>query len=101
MLHSDFRSLRSIFWEQLLEKKEEKYVILWDNFETETNRIVFPGFLDSLLIFAYLKLFSVDVNSDDLNEDHKNPYKLKPIKLWKEWLSIVQSHEIGQFDVSL
>lgn len=78
------RSLRPIFREQPPERKEEKYVTLWDNFEAKANRDIFPDFLDTLLLYANLKLFSRDMNSDDLNKGHRNSCKMKLVKFWKE-----------------
>ena len=60
--------------------KEEKYATLRGSFENKADRVIFPGLLDTLLIYANLKLFSGEVNSADLKEGHKNPCKMKPIE---------------------
>jgi hypothetical protein len=56
-------------------REGKKHATLWGNFETRANR--FPGHLP---IYANLKLFSGELNSDDLNEGLKNPYKMKLIE---------------------
>lgn len=39
--------------------------------------VIFSDFLDTLLVYANLELFWVEVSARDLNEDHKEPCKTK------------------------
>lgn len=77
MPQPDFGSLRPISWEQPSERKEEKYATLWGNLEAKAGGSYFSDFLDTLLVYANLELFWVEVSASDLNEDQKECCKMK------------------------
>lgn len=62
--------------------------------------VIFPDFLDTLLVYANLELFWMEVSTNDLNEDHKEPCKMKSENSARNDLAYF-SQEIGQAVVNL
>lgn len=100
MPQPDFGSLRPISREQPLERKEGKYATLWGNLETKAGGSYFPRFPRHFAVYANLELFWVEVSANDLNEDRKEPCKMKAGKSERHDLAY-SSQEIGQAVVSL
>lgn len=97
----DFGSLRSISWEQPLERKEEKHATLWGNLETKAGGSYFPRFPRH---FACLCKPGIVLGGSERQWPEWRPQRALQNEIrefWKEWLGIFQSQEIDQAVVSL